>query len=89
MLNEYSKILDREGKIYLRIKVIPSAAKSELIEIMADETFKIAVAAPPEKDKANRELVKFLASEFSLNKSDIRIISGKTQRIKLLRLIKA
>ncbi len=48
---------------YLRIKVIPRSPKNEIVETMKDdsgeETIKIRIKAPPEKGKANTELIKF------------------------------
>jgi len=55
---------------------------------MADGTLKIAVAAVPEKGRANRALVEFLAEEYSVHKNDIKIISGASDRIKLVKIIK-
>ena len=71
---------------YLRIKVIPKSPKSEIVETMADGTIKIRVAAPPEKGKANAELIKFLAKHFKMEKSSITIISGKTDQLKLVKI---
>jgi uncharacterized protein (TIGR00251 family) len=51
---------------------------------MADGTYKIRVAAPPEGGKANAELLKFLKK--SLGLSEATIISGQTDRTKLIRL---
>ncbi|OGJ42314.1 YggU family protein [Candidatus Peregrinibacteria bacterium RIFCSPLOWO2_01_FULL_39_12] len=74
---------------YLRIKVIPKAEKNCISEIIEDEegqTIKIRIKAPPEKGKANKELIKFLSNEFSLPKQNIEIISGKTSQLKLLKI---
>ena len=51
---------------------------------MADETLKIAVKAPPTDGKANQVLTKFLKKEF--NAAEVNILSGKTDRIKLVKL---
>jgi len=82
------KILEQKGELYLRIKVLPSALKNEVKEILEDETIKINISAVPEKGKANQELVKFLAKEFEVEKNNIKIISGKTERIKLIKIKK-
>ena len=75
---------------YLRIKVIPNSNKNEITEILEDEnkekTYKIRIKAAPEKGKANKELIKFLGKKLNINKKNILIISGKTERIKLLRI---
>lgn len=86
MLNKFKKKLDQKGEKYLRIKVLPGAAKNEIKEILEDGTIKIAVKAVPEKGKANQELMKFLSKEFCVKKGDIKIISGQTDRIKLIKI---
>jgi hypothetical protein len=73
---------------YLRIKVIPKSPKSELIETMDDGTLKIRIAAPAEKGKANTELIKFLSKQYNVPKDKISIISGKGERLKLIRITK-
>lgn len=54
--------------------------------VMDDETVKIRIAAPPEKGKANKELIKFLSKELSVSKEQITIISGKTEPVKLVKI---
>ncbi len=71
---------------YLKIKVIPKANKTELRELMNDETLKIAVKAPPTDGKANQVLEKFLKKELQTN--EVSIISGQKDRIKLVKLMK-
>tara|TARA_B100000315_G_C14096960_1_gene371898 strand:+ start:261 stop:491 length:231 start_codon:yes stop_codon:yes gene_type:complete len=73
---------------YLRIKVVPKSAKSELVDTMDDGTLKIRIAAPPEKGKANKELIKFLSKHFNIPKETITIISGKTDPLKLIKIEK-
>jgi uncharacterized protein len=71
---------------YYRIKVIPKSPRSELVEIMGDETLKIRIAAPPEKGKANKELIKFLSTHFNVSKDSISIVTGKSDPIKLIKI---
>ena len=71
---------------YFRVKVIPKSSKTELVETMADGTLKIRVAAIPERGKANIELIKFLSLHFMTLKKNIRIISGKSDPIKLIKI---
>lgn len=69
---------------YCRIRVAPGAQKTEVIEQMSDgETWKIRIAAPPEKGKANAELLRFLKKEYGMR---AEIISGETDRIKLVKV---
>ena len=86
MLDQYLSEFNNKGEIYLRIKVRPGASKSEVIDILSDDTIKINVAAAPERGKANKELSKFLKKEFKAG--DIKIISGKAERIKLIKIVK-
>jgi uncharacterized protein len=74
---------------YLRVKVTPKSSKTELTEILKDEegpTHKIRLKAVPEKGKANEELIRFLAKELNLPRSAFSIISGKTDRLKLIKI---
>jgi hypothetical protein len=68
----------------LRVKVIPRSAKTEIVGTMADGTLKIKIAAPPEKGKANDELVRFLTAHYGVKK--VEIISGHTAALKMVRL---
>ena len=71
---------------YLRIKVIPKSAKTEISEILSDETIKIRIKAAPEKGKANDELIKFLSQELHIPREAISILAGKTEQIKLIKI---
>ncbi|MDP2624805.1 MAG: DUF167 domain-containing protein [Candidatus Peregrinibacteria bacterium] len=71
---------------YLRIKVIPKSPKNELVDTMDDGTLKIRISAPPEKGKANKELIKFLSNHFDVPKEDISILSGKSDPLKLIKI---
>jgi len=70
----------------LRVKVIPKSSKTELAGILADGTWKVKVAAVPEKGKANRALIEFLAERLSVPKSHIHIVSGETSALKRIRV---
>lgn len=85
-LGSFKETLAKKGEVYLRIKVSPGAGKSLVLEVLADETIKIALKAQAEEGKANLELISFLASEFKASKENIKIISGHSSRIKLLKI---
>lgn len=70
----------------LRVKVIPKSSKTELAGVLPDGTWKVKVAAVPEKGKANRELIEFLADKLSVPKSRIHIVSGETSHLKRIRV---
>ena len=62
--------------------MIPKSSKTELAGILPDGTWKVKIAAAPEKGKANRELIEFLAEHFGVAKSRVRIMSGETSQLK-------
>lgn len=62
----------------------PNASKTEFLGYdAAREAVRIAVAAPPDDGKANKELLKFLKKELG---RDCELIAGKTGRKKIVRL---
>ena len=64
MLDGYKTILAQKGEVYLKIKARPGAAATAVKRILQDsdgEIIKIDIAAPAVKNKANLELIKFLA----------------------------
>ena len=83
--NLYKKFI-QDGEIYLKIKVRPGASRSEVKNIMEDGTVKIDISAAPSRGKANQELIKFLASLFRTSKNNIKIISGASERLKIIKI---
>lgn len=71
---------------YIRVKVQPKSGRCAYNEILEDGTIKIRLKAAPEKGKANEELITFLAKSCGVRKDEISIVSGQTERTKLLRL---
>lgn len=72
----------------LKVKVITNAQKTEITWELEDWTIKLKVRAIPEKWKANSEIIEYFSKILNLNKSKIEIISGKTSKIKLLKIEK-
>lgn len=69
-----------------RVKVIPKSSKTELAGYLPDGTWKVRVAAAPEKGKANRELCEFLAKTLGVAKSKVHIVAGETSPLKRIRV---
>jgi len=86
ILDEYLENLANNKEVFLKVKVLPGAGKTVFIGLMSDGTIKVAVAAQPDKGKANLELIKFLANELKVYKYQVKIISGLTERIKLIKI---
>ena len=90
MLDSYKKDLSQYGEVYLRIKARPASSVTAVKQILHDgagEIIKIDVAAPAVKNKANLELIKFLAHEFAINKNNVKIIGGAGEREKLVKIM--
>ncbi len=66
----------------LIVKVKPNAPKTKVISQSENELI-LAVAAPPENNKANIEVIKFLSRHF---KGDVKILRGLTSKTKLIRI---
>jgi uncharacterized protein (TIGR00251 family) len=66
----------------LRVKVIPKSSKTELTGYLPDGTWKVRVAAAPEKGKANRALCEFIAETLGVAKSKVQIVSGEKSHLK-------
>ncbi|PLX22155.1 hypothetical protein C0584_00165 [Candidatus Parcubacteria bacterium] len=88
MFKKEKKSLEEKGETYLKVKANPNSGKTEVAGILDDDTIKINIKAVPEKGKANKELIKFLAKEFSISKDNVNIISGGFDRVKLIKLTK-
>ena len=70
----------------IKIKVTPSAARTEFAGEMADGTLKVQVAAPPEKGRANEELCVFLARHYGVGRRQVEVVSGHSAARKLVRI---
>ena len=88
MLTEYKKQLKEKGEIHFKIKGRPGASKTIVKDIMSDGTIKIDIAKSPEKGKANEALVAFLAKEFDVLRKSVKIISGASSKVKLVKIVK-
>lgn len=78
---------NKNNTFVLRVRLTPNAALCKFNGVYNDgvcEWLKINVCSLPEKGKANRALIKFLAKELKIAKSRIIIDSGKTDRCKIL-----
>lgn len=76
--------LKNKNPLYIKAKIQSKAPQTEIVDQLDDETYKIKVAAQPIRGKANAELLKFLKKSLSL--SDVEIVSGGRDSVKLIRL---
>jgi uncharacterized protein (TIGR00251 family) len=71
--------------MFVRVKVIPRAKKSEIIKVN-EHHLKVRLVSPPAKDRANRELTELLAKYYSIQKSAIKIVRGQHSREKFVEI---
>jgi uncharacterized protein (TIGR00251 family) len=81
--------LRQNGTLTLSLSIRPSAQTTAWKSRLADGTWKISVAAPPEDGKANEALVRFLADYFDVPRSNVEVLSGQTGRRKTVRIVRA
>ena len=67
----------------LRVRVLPGARRSEVVGRLGD-AWKVRVAAPPERGRANGELVSLLARTLHVPRASVRVARGHTTGEKLV-----
>jgi len=75
------KIVEKNGVVMFAVRVVPRASKSRIVG-EHDGALKVQLVSPPVDGAANIELVKLLAKELRVSKSDVEIVSGHASRSK-------
>jgi len=76
----------RDEAIVFKVKVVPGSSRLALCGIF-DGMLKIKLSAPPEKGRANKCLIDFLASRLGVKKTSISIIAGHISSIKQMQVL--
>lgn len=79
------ELVIESNAILLYVKAVPGASRTRLLGEWNGRA-RIGVAAPPEKGKANRALVEFLAKSLGVERRAITVISGQTSPLKTIRI---
>ena len=61
----------------------PRASKNEITKISEGE-YKVRLTAAPVDGKANDMLIMLLSKHFKVSKSSLKIVAGKTAKIKMV-----
>jgi uncharacterized protein (TIGR00251 family) len=69
----------------LRLRVAPGAVRGQIVG-RHGEAWKVRVAAPPEKGRANDAVVRLLAESLSVPRDAITLVSGPGARDKVVEL---
>lgn len=67
----------------LFVKVKPKA-REEKVEKIDESHYIVHTKNAPEKGKANEGVIRQIADHFSVSKSSIAILTGKTSRLKVI-----
>jgi len=74
--------------LFIEIKVIPSSGRA-YCALDKQGSIKCYLKNPPEKGKANKELVAMLAKKLHVPQQDIVIVAGATSRKKRIKIEQA
>jgi uncharacterized protein (TIGR00251 family) len=69
----------------LQVKVKPNARASQLVA-QDDGTWLAQIAAPPVDGRANDALIALIAKHFGVRRTQVRIKTGSSARIKLVQI---
>ncbi|HEY5723396.1 MAG TPA: DUF167 domain-containing protein [Allosphingosinicella sp.] len=85
--------LDSDGSARLAVRLTARAGRDRVAGLVdaggGRFALSVKVAAPPVDGAANRALIAFLARKLDVPKSSIRLVSGETSRLKILRIVGA
>lgn len=66
---------------YLRIKVVPASSRTVLVGVL-DGMLKLKITTAPEKGKANKNIVAFLAKKLGVKRQAVTITAGVSNPVK-------
>lgn len=79
------EVQDREGGVFLSVRVQPGASKDEIAGVMQG-ALKIKLHARALENRANEALIEYLAALLKRPKAAVRILAGERSRIKLVEI---
>lgn len=74
-----------EPSTRLKLRVVPSAGRSEIVGRYGN-AWKVRVGAAPERGRANDELLKVLSKRLGVLAAELSIVSGHSARDKVVEL---
>lgn len=91
MLNwtELKEKIEKGEPVFLKVKVMASSVETDFLAPMADGTLKLALKEAARAGQANQALIKFWQKQLRPLAVEIKIVSGRTSRLKLLKIIKS
>ena len=80
------KIETSDGDILFWAKVVPGSSRTVLAGFL-DDMLKMKISSPPEKGKANKAVIGYLAEVLCVKKSSVSIISGFSNPVKKIKVM--
>ena len=74
---------EKDNGVLLKIKAVPNSSKNQFCCVL-DGALKVKIKAPAVENKANEELVKFIAKSLKVPKSAVSVESGNTSKVKIV-----
>ncbi len=81
LLAEPPKVFHRDGLSCFAVRVQPRSSLCRVSGVQQG-ALKVHLTAPPLEDRANRQLIEFLAERLEIPKSSMRLLSGGKSRSK-------
>lgn len=75
------KVFEKDGLLCFAVRVQPRSSRLRVAGVQQG-VLKIHLTAPALEDRANRQLIEFLASQLEVPKSAVRLVSGDKARSK-------
>ena len=69
----------------IKVKVIPRSSRTEILG-KENDIYRMKLTDPPVQGKANKAAIELLAEKLGVPKREIEIVSGKTGRLKTIRI---
>ncbi|MFB3906320.1 MAG: DUF167 domain-containing protein [Acidobacteriota bacterium] len=82
-MKEQLKITTQGEFTCIEVRLQPRASRNEIAGIV-EQGLKIRLSAPPVEDRANRQLVDFLAETLGLPRRNIVLLHGQKSRCKTI-----
>ncbi|USO02060.1 MAG: DUF167 domain-containing protein [Alphaproteobacteria bacterium] len=83
---------EKNGSVIFYLQVVPNAAQTCIVGVVAKYdkmAFKLHSKEPPERGKANKEIIEYLSSLLDMPKSHVVIDKGETEKFKKIKVLNA
>jgi uncharacterized protein len=79
------EIMQSPAGVTFHVKVVPGSSRTRIAGLL-DTALKVNLASPPEKGRANKELLRFLTDALHLPKNAASLVAGPAQSRKQIHL---